>query len=97
MNIAAYIEQLTAHANRLVAALDKLQSEKQLLEMQVQTLRERLAESYKKNAELTESLKIIKLARNIQHTEGSTSNAEWQKLLNEYIREIDNCIANLND
>ena len=52
-----------------------------------------------KNNELNNKIKIIKLAQNISSGKPDENQevTELKRKINEYIKEIDNCIAMLND
>lgn len=69
------------------------------LKQEIHSLKETLEEERRKNDALTNQLKIVKLARSIQPgAPGEEANiTELKRKINEYIREIDSCIAMLND
>jgi acetolactate synthase small subunit len=77
----------------------KLISKNQLLENEIALLKNSIEENADKVLELNNQIKIIKLARSID-PETDTEKEEVTELkrkINEYIREIDSCIAMLND
>ena len=92
-------EELTNKAKKLVNENQKLHQSVQNLENELQSLRQQLEEEAQKNAELNNKIKIIKLARNIGSGEGGEGGqvAELKRKINEYIKELDNCIAMLNE
>lgn len=69
------------------------------LEKDIKELKEALEAEKKKNSELNNQIKIIKLARNISSGElfEDLKVTEMKRKLNEYIREVDKCIEMLND
>ncbi len=92
-------EHLLAKARKLAGDNQKLLHANQNLENEVKSLKLLLEEGAKKNAELNNRIKIIKLARNISSAEGVESGevTELKRKINEYIKELDNCIAMLNE
>ncbi len=90
---------LVAKARKLATTNRRLEETNQQLENELKKLKQLLADEAQKNAELNNKIKIIKLAQNI-NSEGAVESgqkAELKRKLNEYIREIDNCIAMLNE
>jgi predicted RNase H-like nuclease (RuvC/YqgF family) len=80
-------EKFSKEAALRQASLEKAQEEVQRLKL--------LADNQAKTIEdLNNKIKIIKLAESIG---GGTDTAELKRKINEYIREIDNSIALLND
>ncbi len=90
---------LLVKARKLASTGRKLQDANESLENELKRLKQLLEEEAKKNIELNNKIKIIKLAQNISSAEAGESRqgAELKRKLNEYIREIDNCIAMLNE
>lgn len=84
--------KLALHHHRVLAQNNELEND-------VKTLREALEAEHQKNAELNNKIKIIKLAQNIgsERPEENPEITELKRKINEYIREIDNCIAMLNE
>jgi predicted RNase H-like nuclease (RuvC/YqgF family) len=92
-------EELANKAKKLVNENQKLHLTVQNLENEVQGLKRQLEEQAQKNAELNNRIKIIKLARKISPEEGLDGGhtAELKRKINEYIKELDNCISMLNE
>ena len=69
------------------------------VENEVKNLKQLLEAEVHKNTELNNKIKIIKLAQNIGSgkPDESLETTELKRKINEYIREIDNCITMLND
>jgi predicted RNase H-like nuclease (RuvC/YqgF family) len=63
---------------------------------EVKLLKLALENEVSKSNELNNKIKIIKLAQNIGDSE-NPDKTELKRKINEYIKEIDNCIALLND
>jgi len=92
-------ENLVTKARKLAAENQKLLQTRQSLENELKSLKQLLEEEAKKNAELNNRIKIIKLAQNISSAEGVEGGqiTELKRKINEYIKELDNCIAMLNE
>ena len=90
--LIAKTDVLIAKARKLAEQNHKLQEQNQLLENEIKNLKQVIEAEVGKSSELNNKIKIIKLARNIGSA-GPPENAQ----VNEYIREIDNCITMLND
>ena len=98
MNLQQKIKNVIVKANRLVEQNHKLLAKNKELENEVKTLKQSQEEESKKAAELQNQIKIIKLARNIgSEKENGTDKTELKRKINEYIKEIDHCVAMLND
>lgn len=92
------LDELNNRALLVAAKLKQLQTTVHQKQAEIDQLALFLEQERKKNDELSEKLKIVKLAQNISHP-GSENEpaADIKKKINEYIREIDSCIAILND
>lgn len=93
------------HSERILQRAKRLAEEHRRLKQKVEGLELEKAEM-KKKAELdateisflSENIKIIKLARNISSENHENEKAtELKRKINEYIKEIDTCIAMLNE
>lgn len=98
-------EQLIQRMDRLIAKVRELKSQNEAYAHQLNAwqTRYRVAEQelsqYKEQIEaLQNNIKIIKLAQNIggQHESDSTDVTELKRKVNDYIKQIDNCIELLN-
>lgn len=98
-NLIAKTNSLIEKARRLAEANVKLRHDKSELEIEIKGLKATLENEVLKNNELNNKIKIIKLAQNISSggVDESQEVAELKRKINEYIKEIDNCIAMLND
>ena len=68
------------------------------LEKKLENLKQQLETEQKKSGEVSNQIKIIKLAQNIGTADKDSSEVtELKRKINEYIKEIDHCIAMLND
>ena len=82
-----YAEELAKENSQYKAELLKAQGDVQKAKIELQNQAQMLED-------LNNRIKIIKLAHSI---EGGTDTTDLKKKINEYIREIDNSIAMLND
>lgn len=92
------LQQLAVKLRKLVSEKQTLAEKNNRLEKEVQELKRQLASQQQKVDELTNTIKIIKLAQNIGSNDSSKQETtELKRKINEYIKEIDNCIAMLNE
>jgi hypothetical protein len=92
-------DSLIEKARKLAGDNVKLRLANAEFEQQLKDLRLVLDAEQRKTAELNNKIKIIKLAQNISSANPDENQevTELKRKINEYIREIDNCIAMLND
>lgn len=92
------LQQLSVKLRRLVSEKQTLAEKNNRLEKELLQLKEQLAAEQQKAADLTNKMKIIKLAQNIGSDDTAKAEVtELKRKINEYIKEIDNCIAMLNE
>jgi hypothetical protein len=97
--LIAKTDVLIDKARKLAEQNVKLRLINVMQEKELKDLKTALDAELSKTQELNNKIKIIKLAQNISSA-GPDENGEVTELkrkINEYIREIDNCIAMLND
>ena len=98
MKLQQKIETIVDKAKKLVDQNHKLLSKNEELEGEVKYLKQSLDTEGKKNDELLNKIKIIKLAQNIGSSNSESADVtELKRKINEYIKEIDHCITMLND
>ena len=98
MTLTQKIDSLIEKAKRLKETSAKVVSKNDSLEQQLKELKTQLYEKEKEMVALGEKIKIIKLAQNMGSTENGEPNiTELKRKINEYIKEIDQCITLLND
>lgn len=98
MILSKDLDELNARALLVAGKLKQLQAKLESQQAEMANLEALLETERKKNIELSEKLKIVKLAQNISNPGSEIEPAaEIKKKINEYIREIDSCIAILND
>ena len=98
-NLLTKTDALLNVARKAAEQNKRLKAANEKLETELKTLKQSLENEFNKNDELNNQIKIIKLAQNIGSA-GPAENGhvtELKRKINEYIREIDNCITMLND
>lgn len=89
-----HINRLQQKAEKLINLHRLLLQENEKLRTEKEKLKETLAQRDRELNELDEKLKVIRLARQVA---GTDQNSRELKLkINEYIREIDRCLALIN-
>ena len=97
-NITQKVEDVKKKVVHLVEQNLKLVAKNHELESEIKSLKHSLEEESRKSDELLNKIKIIKLAQNIgSHDAENADVAELKRKINEYIKEIDQCITMLND
>jgi hypothetical protein len=98
MDLHQKLKAVIVKANKLVEQNRKLVTKNEALEQEVKAMKQTLQSEVKKGEELNNQIKIIKLARNIGSSGSENVEvAELKRKINEYIKEIDQCITMLND
>jgi hypothetical protein len=97
--LIAKTDVLIDKARKLAEQNAKLRVVNGQLEHELKDLKLQLEAEGRKNGELNNKIKIIKLAQNISSGNAGENEkvTELKRKINEYIKEIDNCIAMLND
>ncbi len=92
------LHQISLKLRSLLNQKQALTERNTKLEKELAILKEQLASQQQKEAQLINTIKIIKLAQNIGSTKtAGAETTELKRKINEYIKEIDNCIAMLNE
>ena len=91
------LDILLSKATKVVDENRRLKASQAKLMAEVEVLKQNLKEEVRKTEELNNKIKIIKLAQNLgQSGPAGLEVTELKRKLNEYIKEVDNCIAMLN-
>ena len=90
-----YITGLTSRVGELAASRTKLQSENNILKNRNKELEQTVTEQKNVLIQLKEQNKVAKIAKAV--TEDDDDRREQRKRLNELVREVDKCIALLNN
>ena len=88
------IERIEQKLSKLLGKLKHIQKEHEALVKEMKAKQELISELKQKNEQLEMKLNL-KMASN--STQEETSKVAMEKRLNEYIKEIDRCIALLGD
>jgi len=97
-NITQKVEDVKKKVVHLVEQNLKLVAKNHELESEIKSLKHTLEEESRKSDELLNKIKIIKLAQNIgSHDAENADVTELKRKINEYVKEIDQCITMLND
>jgi chromosome segregation ATPase len=95
------LQVLRTNLDRLVRSYQAVKGENEILKQQVDAQRRGLADKNKKIEELEKQFEVVKTAQTIVAASVGEdlpeSKAEVKKRINELIKEVDNCIAMLND
>jgi hypothetical protein len=92
------VDEIRKKVVHLVEQNHKLLSKNEELEGELKALKQGVEAEARKNEELLNKIKIIKLAQNIGSPDSEKANVtELKRKINEYIKEIDHCITMLND
>lgn len=99
-DIQKQLDKVSANLERLVRAFKAIQEDNRLLKTQVDTLRQQVSDKTEKMKTLQDELEVIRTAKVIESADHETGDQtevqkEVRQKINEYIREIDNCIRKL--
>jgi predicted nucleic acid-binding Zn-ribbon protein len=95
------LQALRANLDRLLRSFQAVGAENEMLKQQVDAQRRGLADKNKRIEEMEKQFEMVKTAQTIAaigtSEESPETKAEVKKRINELIKEVDNCIAMLND
>ncbi len=95
------LQNIKSNLDRLLRNYHAVKNENDILKSQLDAQRKTTQDKNKKIEELEKQIELIKTVQTIAGgTGGDESNpgkAEMKKKINELIKEVDNCIALLND
>jgi len=89
--IAQKLDQVLDRTQKLVELAKALQEHNDLLSIENQSLQVALNTSETKRKELDEKVRVLKLAKSLEGTSEKTFDIKQK--INEFVREIDNCIV----
>jgi archaellum component FlaC len=92
--MAAVADQLNSvmqKTARLIELCNVLQEENQLLKAENQQQKQALDSAKNAHLELDEKIRVLKLAKSIEGTSEKT--LDIKQKINEFVREIDKCVA----
>lgn len=88
------INSIEVKLGKLIYKLSQLQEEKSELQKNNDTLNERLHEKEQKIASLQDKVKLMNISKSVDPDSEDVKATRLK--INEYVREIDKCIALLN-
>lgn len=94
-NLDTYITGLTGRVERLAKTQSQLRDENSKLKARNEELEQVVTDQKNVLSKLEEENKVVKIAKAV--TEDDEDRKEQRKRLNELVREIDKCIALLNN
>ncbi len=94
-NLDSYINDLTVRVEKLARTQSDLRDENTELKSRNDELEQLVTQQKNALTELEEQNKVVKIAKAV--TEDDDDRKEQRKRLNELVREIDKCIALLNN
>ncbi|MEE2700421.1 MAG: hypothetical protein VYD71_03560 [Bacteroidota bacterium] len=90
----AIVDSLEVKIKQLISLYGKTQQEKQQAVNEGEKLKKTLAEKQEVINSLEEKIKLIKMSKVVSSS--NEDNKKTKQKINEYVREIDKCIALLN-
>ncbi|MCF8463472.1 MAG: hypothetical protein K9G41_01420 [Flavobacteriales bacterium] len=94
-NLNTYISSLAGRVEKLAKAHAQLQAENEQLKQKNGGLEQMISEQKNVLSRLEEENKVVKIAKAV--TDDDDDRKEQRKRLNELVREVDKCIALLNN
>lgn len=94
-NISLIVSSLQSKVEKLVIQHKKATEELKQLKEENSFLRKTMTQEKVKTKELEENFKVVKLAKSIKADGGKSTDIKLK--INELVREIDKCIALLNN
>tara|TARA_B100000700_G_scaffold214126_1_gene235449 strand:+ start:297 stop:581 length:285 start_codon:yes stop_codon:yes gene_type:complete len=89
------VENIEKKVNKLIILYRSLKKEKQEIFTENKKLKLDLSEKDKSIKKLEEKIKLLRITKSVS-TQDEARNKESRQKINEYVREIDKCIALLN-
>ena len=94
LNTSLIVESLESKVKKLIAKHDKAKEDIKQLKEENTLLQGKLTYAQVQTKELNEKNKVLKLAKSLSGKEGKSTDIKLK--INELIREIDKCIAQVN-
>ena len=89
------VENIEKKVNKLIQLYQSAQKEKEEILTENNKLRSDLSDKDKTIKRLEEKIKLLRITKSVS-TQDDKRNKESRQKINEYVREIDKCIALLN-
>ena len=91
-DLSLLVSNIKQKTEKLVAKQQLLEKENKDLTIKVEEVKKELEEKNQQILELNDKIKLLKLAKNVD----GESTKEVKLKINEMVREIDKCIAQIN-
>ncbi len=91
-DLSLLVSNVKAKAEKLVVKHELLQKENKSLTAEIEKTKQELENKNQQILVLNDKMKLLKLAKNV----GGESTKEVKLKINEMVREIDKCIAQIN-
>ena len=96
-DLLAKLDEIGEKAEYLSQKTADLVEENRSLKAKVASLEQNLSDRTQELDELSNQFEIVKFARNVEGKPGDQQSEELKKKINEYIREIDQCLKLIGD
>ncbi|WP_199139734.1 hypothetical protein [Pedobacter sp. ASV12] len=90
-SVADQLNNVLLKTARLIELCNALQEENELLKLENKHVKATLDRAKINEADLTEKLRVLKLAKSIEGTSEKT--LDIKQKINEFVREIDKCVV----
>ena len=89
------VENIEKKVSKLIQLYQSVQKEKEEILTENNKLKSDLSDKYESIKKLEEKIKLLRITKSVS-TQDDERNKESRQKINEYVREIDKCIALLN-
>ncbi len=90
-SVANQLDSVLQKTARLIELCNALQEENDLLKKENESVKAALTNSRNRNTEFEEKLRVLKLAKSLEGT--SEKSLDIKQKINEFVREIDECVV----
>ena len=90
------VQNIEEKVQRIIFLYDDIKKKKEILKEENIQLKKEISKNKDSLKELEESIKLIRISKSTDTQDAEKNKASRQKI-NEYVREIDKCIALLNE
>ena len=89
------VENIEKKVSKLIKLYQSVQKEKEEILTEINKLKSDLSDKNESIKKLEEKIKLLRITKSVS-TQDDERNKESRQKINEYVREIDKCIALLN-
>lgn len=89
------VVNIESKVNKIISLYNSLKKEKEEIQEENKTLKSEVEDRDKDIKRLEEKIKLLRITKSVS-TQDVEKNKESRQKINEYVREIDKCIALLN-